>query len=115
MFELLYQHPIITGTVIAAIAAIELGFLVFNFERYKTFFRRRRRMHLLFQESESKLVLISSAVLFLVIGLAIIGAEKELLPRTLCAAACVVAFANFLGTAVYDRWRRQRRADEELG
>ena len=115
MFDLLYQHPIITGTIIAAIAALELVFLVFNFERYKTFFRNRRWMHLLFQESESKAVLISSAVLFLTIGLAIIGAEKAVLPRTLCAAACVLGFIHFLGTVAYDRWRKQRKQDESLG
>lgn len=115
MFDLLYQHPIITGTILAAIAALELGVLVFNFERYKTFFRHRRWMHLLFQESESRAVLISSALLFLTVGLAIICMEKALLPRTFCGAACVLAFVHFLGTVAYDRWRKQNRQDQSLG
>ena len=114
MFELLYQHPFITGIVIAAIAAAELGFLVFRFEDYRTFFRRRRWVNLLFQESESRAVLISSAVLFLVIGMAIIVADRALLPRALCSAACAIAFVNFLAVGIYDKRRKQRSADNAV-
>jgi hypothetical protein len=115
MFELLYQHPFLTGTVIAAIASAELCFLIFRFDRYQTFFRRRRWMNLLFQESQSRAVLISSAVLFLVIGLAIIIADKALLPRPLCSVACALAFINFLAVGIYDKRRKQRSDGEEVG
>jgi len=111
MFEILYQHPFFTGSIIIIIATVELVFLVFQFDRYQTFFRRRRWMNLLFQESQSKAVLISSAVLFLVVGLSIIAADLALLPRPLCSAACAVAFINFLTVSIYDRRRRQRSVD----
>lgn len=115
MFELFYQHPFITGIVILALAVVEFGFLVFQFEAYKTFFRRHRWMHLLFQETESRSVLISNAILFLVIGLAIIAADKALLPRPLCSAACAIAFINFMAMVINDRRRKQNRASQEIG
>lgn len=113
MFDFFFDNAFITGVIVAVIAAIELVFLVFRFETYKSFFRRRRWMHLLFQESESRAVLISSAVLFLVIGLAMILVEKSLLPRATCAAACVVAFLCFLSAMVQDK-RRKPNSDESL-
>ena len=115
MFDFLFQHPNVLGTVIAAIAAIELGFLAFRFEGYKTFFRRRPWLHLLFQESESRTVLVSSAILFLVVGLSIIGAEQGWLTRPFCGAICIVAFLNFLATVIHDKRRGQTNHDEDMG
>jgi hypothetical protein len=115
MFDFLFQHPNIIGTVIAAIAAVELSFLSFRFEEYKTFFRRRPWLHLLFQESESRIVLVSSAIMFLVVGICIVGAEQGWLTRPFCGAICTVALLNFLATMIQDKRRGQPKKDEELG
>lgn len=115
MFDFLFQHPNIIGGVIAAIAAIELCFLAFRFEGYKKFFSRRPWLHLLYQESQSRIVLVSSAIMFLVAGLTVIGTEQGWLTRQFCIAICAVALANFLATLYYDKRGGQTSKDEELG
>jgi hypothetical protein len=115
MLDFLFQHPNVIGIVIASIASIELGFLAFGFEGYKTFFRRRPWLHLLFQESESRIVLVSSAIMYLVVGASIVGAEQGWLTRPFGGAICTVAFLNFLAAMILDKRRGQTQNDEELG
>lgn len=103
MLELFYQTPTLSGGLLAATAAIELGCLIFQFERYRAFFRRHRWINLLFQESESRAVLISSSILFVTIGLALVGAEAGWLSKTFWITACALALINFIVWLVRDK------------
>jgi hypothetical protein len=114
MLDLFYQTPTLSGGLMAATAAIELGFLVFSFERYRAFFRRHRWINLLFQESESRAVLISSSVLFFTIGLALVGAEAGWLSKSFWLTACALAFINFAVWLVRDKRRRATQLDNNL-
>lgn len=114
MLEIFYQTPTFSGSLLAATAGIELGFLVFRFEQCRTFFRRHRWAHLLFQESESRPVLISSSILFLTMGLALVGAEARWLSKTFWITACALAFINFVAWLVRDKRRKVKRFGERL-
>ena len=114
MLELFHQTPTLSGGLMAATAAVELGFLVFQFERYRAFFRRHRWINLLFQESESRAVLISSALLFLTVGLALIGGEAGWLSKTFWLTACALAFVNFIVRLARDKRRQSARLDNNL-
>lgn len=114
MLELFYQTPTLSGGLMAATAAVELGFLVFQFERYRAFFRRHRWINLLFQESESRAVLISSSILFFTVGLALIGAEAGWLSKPFWLTACALAFINFIGQLARDKRQQGARPDNKL-
>lgn len=113
MLDLFYQTPTLSGSLLVTTAGIELGFLLFRFEQYRAFFRRHRWVHLLFQESESRPVLISSALLFLVVGLALVGAEARWLSKTFWITACALAFINFVFWLAYDKRRKIKQLDKK--
>ena len=109
MVDFLNQNPIIIGVFFIVLFGIELWILIFRYDRFLAFLRRKPYASLFFSTPESRLVAISATLMFFVTGLAITAVELGIFSRRFWFAILAVSLINFLGMLVRHKWQKWRK------
>lgn len=108
MVDFLNENPIIIGITFTVLFGFELWVLVFRYDRFLKFIRRKQYLSLFIAAPESRTVAISATLMFFVAGLAIIGTELGIFSRRFWFAALAVCVLNCFGLLARYKWQKWR-------